>query len=83
MPMYDFECTQCGHAFETVIPSDAPSPPCPECGAATDRLMGAPMLGSGKAGNMSTLGKKYLSKEHQAKLKAKAERQGRRVGRPK
>ena len=83
MPMYDFECTKCGHAFETVIPSDAPAPPCPECNAATDRLMGAPLLGSGKAGNMSAQAKRYLSKEAQAKIKARTERQGKRWGPPK
>lgn len=83
MPMYDFECTQCGHAFETVTPSDAPPPVCPECSAPTERLMGAPMMGSGKAGNMSAQAKKYLSKEHQSKLKAKAEKQGKRWGPPK
>jgi putative FmdB family regulatory protein len=83
MPMYDFECTQCGHAFETITPSSAPPPPCPECQAPTDRLMGAPMLGQGKAGDMSPKAKKYLSKEFQSKVKAKTEKQGGRWGPPK
>jgi putative FmdB family regulatory protein len=78
MPMYDFECTQCGHAFETVTPSDALPPPCPECQAATERLMGAPLFGSGKVGDMSPKAKKYLSKEFQGKLKDKNEKAGRK-----
>jgi putative FmdB family regulatory protein len=32
MPIYEFECEQCGSRFEELLSSDAPDPPCPECG---------------------------------------------------
>jgi putative FmdB family regulatory protein len=54
MPMYDFECKACGHAFETIARVDE-KPPCPSCQSAdTERLMGAPMI-TGKAGVHYTL----------------------------
>ena len=34
MPLYDFACPRCGHAFEARTGFDAPGPPCPACGAA-------------------------------------------------
>ncbi len=83
MPMYDFECTKCGHAFETVTPMGAPPPECPECASPTERLMSAPFFGQGKEADKSPKAKKLLSKEYQAKLKARAERQGKRWGPPK
>jgi len=83
MPMYDFECTKCGHAFETVTAMSAPPPECPECGSATERLISAPLFGQGKEGDKSKGAKTYLSKDYQSKLKAKAEREGKRWGPPK
>jgi putative FmdB family regulatory protein len=83
MPMYDFECTKCGHTFEEVTPSTAAPPSCPECKQPTQRLMSAPLFGKGKVADMSPKARKYLSKEYQAKLKAKAEREGKRHGLPK
>jgi putative FmdB family regulatory protein len=82
MPMYDFECSSCGNGFEEIVPSDAPPPPCPACGAATERLLSAPMVGKGGK-RMSKGAQKYLSPEVQSKLKAKAEREGKRWGPPK
>lgn len=43
MPMYDFECTACGHIFETIAKYEE-LPPCPECNGVTQRLMGAPLM---------------------------------------
>jgi putative FmdB family regulatory protein len=83
MPMYDFECTKCGHTFETVTAMGAPPPACPECASPTDRLVSAPLFGQGKEGDKSKNAKRYLSKETQAKLKAKAEREGKHWGPPK
>ncbi|MGB1238781.1 MAG: FmdB family zinc ribbon protein [Pseudomonadales bacterium] len=32
MPIFDFECGQCGHVFEKlVLRSDAPAPNCADC----------------------------------------------------
>lgn len=34
MPIYEYQCEACGHAFETLRKiSDAPLTTCPECGA--------------------------------------------------
>lgn len=41
MPMYDFVCTACGHTFEDLVSGEA-TPPCPRCGAATERQVSAP-----------------------------------------
>ena len=84
MPMYDFECTKCGHTFEMVIAYSAAPPPCPECNEATERLISAPLLGKAtKMDRIPAKGKKYLSKEYQSKLKEKAAREGRKWGPPK
>lgn len=33
MPIYEYECGDCRHAFDCLQKIDAPRPPCPECGA--------------------------------------------------
>ncbi len=41
MPTYDYECTQCGHAFEAFQNISAqPLKKCPECGGRVQRLIG-------------------------------------------
>jgi len=82
MPMYDFECTQCGNAFETITPSDAPPPPCPECQAPSERLISAPFFGKGKITNMGPKARKYMNPDFQKKLKAEAEAKGQVFGPP-
>lgn len=40
MPTYEYECSSCGHTFETFQSmSDAPLSSCPECGKAVKRLI--------------------------------------------
>jgi putative FmdB family regulatory protein len=40
MPIYEFECEECGVRFEELVASDATSPACPKCGSArTGRLL--------------------------------------------
>ncbi len=35
MPLFDFHCRGCGHAFEALVrPQDASGPRCPGCGGA-------------------------------------------------
>jgi len=42
MPLYDYRCTACGHAFERLVRSGE-TPPCPSCGAAAaERLLSRP-----------------------------------------
>jgi putative FmdB family regulatory protein len=33
MPIYEFECAQCGSRFEELMQSGTTAPACPECGA--------------------------------------------------
>ena len=37
MPIYVFACSA-GHSWEDILPLDAPTPPCPECGAEGKRV---------------------------------------------
>jgi putative FmdB family regulatory protein len=39
VPIYEFECDECGCRFDELIAFDAPSPPCPECGAEKPRRL--------------------------------------------
>jgi putative FmdB family regulatory protein len=42
VPLYDFQCTECGEGFEELVASSDPAPPCPACGAAEPtRLVGS------------------------------------------
>ena len=44
MPIYEYECGQCGHRFDTIQKmSEAPLTDCPECGKpALQKLLSAP-----------------------------------------
>src|SRR5262245_30172788 len=43
MPLYEYECDQCGHRFEVIQKfSDAPVEKCPVCGGAVHKLQSAP-----------------------------------------
>jgi len=33
MPLYEYECKQCGHQFETLVRAGDPAPACAECGS--------------------------------------------------
>jgi putative FmdB family regulatory protein len=37
MPIYEFECDQCGSRFEELMESGASAPACPSCGSADTR----------------------------------------------
>ena len=40
MPLYEYQCTSCGHRFEVIQKfSDAPVRRCPKCGKAVERLV--------------------------------------------
>ena len=39
MPIYEFECEECGRRFEELVSGDAPAPPCPDCGAERARRL--------------------------------------------
>jgi len=44
MPLYDFECTKCGHAFEAILKMNEAfgDLPCPKCGATDPRKLVTP-----------------------------------------
>jgi len=49
MPIYEYRCEPCDHAFETLVRSQADVPHCPECGgidlAKQFSVPGAPQVG--------------------------------------
>ena len=70
MPLYEYECFVCGHAFERIRKvADASLMSCPECGGKVRRLLGVPALqfkgsgwyvtdyGKGNGGRSSALAK--------------------------
>ena len=43
MPLYEYECTTCGHHFEVIRKfSDPPEEKCPKCGGVVRKLQSAP-----------------------------------------
>ncbi len=45
MPLYPYQCTQCGYRFEKIQSfSDKPLKQCPKCGGALERQLTAPGL---------------------------------------
>lgn len=48
MPVYEFECEQCGVRFEELVPSETASLACPECGSARTKRLLSPVSPSGR-----------------------------------
>ena len=45
MPLYEYQCKQCGHRFEKIQKfSDKPVKKCPECGGAVEQTISAPAV---------------------------------------
>lgn len=45
MPLYEYQCTKCGHRFERIRKfSDPPLKKCPQCGARVEQLLSAPAV---------------------------------------
>jgi len=43
MPLYEYECSACGHQYEVIRKfSDPPEQNCPKCGGAVHKLQSAP-----------------------------------------
>ncbi len=72
MPMFDFECSKCGHTFEDIVPSDQ-LPPCPQCGGATEKILS---VGLGKVKKLSKKAEFYTNKDVQKRLREKNKRKG-------
>jgi putative FmdB family regulatory protein len=43
MPVYEFECEECGNRFEELVPSDTAGFACPSCGSARTRRLLSPV----------------------------------------
>jgi putative FmdB family regulatory protein len=39
VPIYEFECEQCGSRFDELVAAEATAPPCPSCGARRSRRL--------------------------------------------
>jgi putative FmdB family regulatory protein len=45
MPLYEFQCQDCGHRFEVIQKfSDPPPSTCPKCGGAVEKLVSSPAI---------------------------------------
>ena len=44
MPIYDYACVACDERFDDLSRFDAPSQPCPSCGAAETKRLLSPFL---------------------------------------
>ena len=45
MPLYEYQCTKCGHRFEKIQKfSDKMIKKCPECGGPVEQLLSAPAV---------------------------------------
>jgi putative FmdB family regulatory protein len=45
MPLYEYQCTKCGHRFEKIQKfSDKPIRKCPQCGGRVEQLISAPAV---------------------------------------
>ena len=45
MPLYEYQCDQCGHRFEVIQKfSDAPVTVCPKCGGPVQKLLSSPAI---------------------------------------
>jgi putative FmdB family regulatory protein len=48
MPVYEFECEECGERFEELVPSDARGMACTRCGSARTRRLLSPVSPAGR-----------------------------------
>ena len=51
MPIYEYRCVPCRHAFEELV-LDKRHPPCPLCGGMAEKQLSVFAVGAGGAGNV-------------------------------
>jgi len=45
MPLYEYQCSKCGHRFEVIVKfSDPPRTKCPKCKGPLEKLLSAPAI---------------------------------------
>lgn len=50
MPIFDYNCDQCGTTFELLLLKDSPTPACPDCRSEKlTKLLSAPMVTSAES----------------------------------
>ncbi|TCF97540.1 FmdB family transcriptional regulator [Paraburkholderia strydomiana] len=73
MPLYDYRCAACGHAFETLVRADN-TPVCPQCGGtALDKQVSAP-ASPGKSRAIISLARRQAAREGHLSNYSPAER---------
>jgi putative FmdB family regulatory protein len=71
MPLYEYKCDACGHAFEKIVKfSDPPLDACPKCGGAVQKLFSSPAIQFKGSGWYITDYAKKSSGDSSAKAKA-------------
>jgi putative FmdB family regulatory protein len=48
MPIYEFQCEECGGRFEDLVGAEAAPPDCPSCGSARTRRLMSPVSPPGR-----------------------------------
>jgi putative FmdB family regulatory protein len=48
MPIYEFECGECGNRFEELVSSKGPAPACPSCGSTSATRRYSPVSPPGR-----------------------------------
>jgi putative FmdB family regulatory protein len=74
MPLYEYDCSACGHRFEALVRASSP-PSCPACGSeALERILSAFAVSSDQT-RQSALkdGRKHQAKSQKDKLIADKE----------
>ena len=93
MPIYEYQCTQCGHRFEQIQKfSDPLVENCPQCGGKVEQLLSAPAVqfkGSGwyvtdyaRKGSGGSGGKKDGSSESKTGDKGESKGEGKSESKP-
>ena len=84
MPLYEYECDQCGHRFETIGKfSDPPVAVCPKCGGPVHKMQSAPafhLKGTGWYATDYARKDQSTAKEEDAKNDAPGEKPSEKPG---
>lgn len=73
MPLYDFHCSQCGHAFEALVRADT-VPQCPRCAnTALEKRVSAPVA-PGRSKAMVAAARRQAAREGHMSHYSAAER---------
>jgi putative FmdB family regulatory protein len=81
MPLYEYQCTKCGHRFEKIQKfSDKMIKKCPECGGRVEQLVSAPAVQFKGSGWYVT---DYARKSHAPAAESKESKEAKKDEKPK